>query len=29
MKDVQNQHDLRKIPLDKVGIEDLLYPIRV
>jgi GTP cyclohydrolase I len=29
MKDVQNQYDPRKIPIDKVGIEDLLYPIRV
>lgn len=29
MKDVQSQEDPRKIPLDKVGIEDLLYPIRV
>ncbi|MGB9824032.1 MAG: GTP cyclohydrolase FolE2 [Candidatus Hydrothermia bacterium] len=29
MKDVQSEKDLRKIPLDKVGIEDLLYPIKV
>jgi len=29
MRDVQNELDPRKIPIDKVGIEDLLYPIRV
>jgi GTP cyclohydrolase I len=29
MKDIQNQKDLRKIPINKVGIEDLVYPIRV
>ncbi|MEO0246677.1 MAG: GTP cyclohydrolase FolE2 [candidate division WOR-3 bacterium] len=29
MRDVQNEKDIRKIPIDKVGIEDLLYPIRV
>jgi GTP cyclohydrolase I len=29
MKDVQNQRDDRKIPIDKVGIKDLRYPITV
>ncbi|MDD3649139.1 MAG: GTP cyclohydrolase FolE2 [Candidatus Hydrothermia bacterium] len=29
MKDIQSQNDSRKIPIDKVGIEDLIYPIRV
>jgi GTP cyclohydrolase I len=29
MKDVQNQRDHRNIPIDKVGIKDLRYPIRV
>ena len=25
MKDIQNQHDNRNIPIDKVGIKDLKY----
>ncbi len=29
MRDVQNERDHRKIPIDKVGIKDLRYPIRV
>ncbi|MGD8702057.1 MAG: GTP cyclohydrolase FolE2 [Desulfosarcina sp.] len=29
MKDVQNQRDHRNIPIDKVGIKNLRYPIRV
>ncbi len=29
MKDVQNRRDRRKIPIDKVGIKDLQYPISV
>ncbi|MDL2269218.1 GTP cyclohydrolase FolE2 [Desulfosarcina sp. OttesenSCG-928-A07] len=29
MKDVQNQRDHRNIPIDKVGIKSLRYPIRV
>ncbi len=29
MKDVQSQHDFRNIPVDKVGIKDLRYPITV
>jgi GTP cyclohydrolase IB len=29
MKDVQNQPDHRNIPIDKVGIKNLRYPIRV
>ncbi len=29
MKDIQNQHDYRNIPIDKVGIKDLQYPITV
>jgi len=29
MKDVQAERDTREIPLNKVGIKDLLYPIRV
>ena len=29
MKDVQNQRDNRKIPIDKVGIKNLRYPITV
>jgi len=29
MKDIQNQHDTRNIPIDKVGIKDLRYPITV
>lgn len=29
MKDVQNQRDERHIPIDKVGIKNLRYPIRV
>lgn len=29
MRDVQNERDDRKIPIDKVGIKDLRYPIRV
>ncbi|MFC1798669.1 GTP cyclohydrolase FolE2 [Thermodesulfobacteriota bacterium] len=29
MKDVQNSHDHRKIPIDKVGIKNLRYPITV
>jgi GTP cyclohydrolase I len=29
MKDVQNEHDDRHIPIDKVGIKNLRYPIRV
>lgn len=27
--DVQNQTDLRKLPIDRVGIKDIRYPIRV
>jgi GTP cyclohydrolase I len=27
--DVQNQHDSRKIPIDKVGVKNLSYPITV
>ena len=29
MKDIQNQHDHRNIPIDKVGIKNLQYPITV
>jgi len=29
MKDTQNQRDYRKIPIDKVGIKNLRYPITV
>jgi GTP cyclohydrolase I len=29
MKDVQNERDHRNIPIDKVGIKNLRYPIRV
>ncbi len=29
MKDIQNQRDYRNIPIDKVGIKNLRYPIRV
>ncbi len=29
MKDVQNQRDTRNIPIDKVGIKNLRYPINV
>ena len=29
MKDVQNQKDDRRVDIDKVGIKDLLYPIKV
>ena len=29
MKDIQNQPDYRNIPIDKVGIKNLRYPIRV
>jgi GTP cyclohydrolase I len=29
MKDVQNQRDYRKIPIEKVGIKNLRYPITV
>lgn len=29
MKDVQSQRDTRNIPIDKVGIKDLRYPITV
>lgn len=29
MKDVQNQRDTRKIPIDKVGIKNLRYPVVV
>ncbi|HDM90623.1 MAG TPA: GTP cyclohydrolase I FolE2, partial [candidate division WOR-3 bacterium] len=29
MRDVQNEPDYRNIPLDKVGVEGLLYPINV
>jgi GTP cyclohydrolase I len=28
-KDIQNQKDLRQIPVDKVGVKDLHYPITV
>ena len=29
MKDIQNERDHRRIPIDKVGIKDLRYPITV
>ena len=29
MKDVQNERDYRNIPIDKVGIKNLRYPVRV
>lgn len=29
MKDIQNQRDYRNIPIDKVGIKDIRYPITV
>ena len=29
MKDIQSQHDFRNIPVDKVGIKDIRYPITV
>lgn len=29
MKDVQNERDTRKIPIDKVGIKNLRYPVTV
>ncbi len=29
MKDIQSQFDYRNIPIDKVGIKDLKYPITV
>jgi GTP cyclohydrolase IB len=29
MKDIQNQPDYRKIPIDKVGIKGLQYPVKV
>ncbi|BBM87116.1 GTP cyclohydrolase FolE2 [Candidatus Uabimicrobium amorphum] len=29
MRDVQNSHDNRKIPIKKVGVKDLRYPIEV
>jgi len=29
MKDVQNEKDERNIPLEKVGVSGILYPIRV
>lgn len=29
MKDIQNQPDYRKIPIDKVGIKGLKYPVKV
>jgi GTP cyclohydrolase I len=29
MKDIQNQPDFRNIPIDKVGVKDLRYPITV
>ena len=29
MKDIQNQRDYRNIPIDKVGIKNLRYPIKV
>ncbi len=29
MKDIQSQPDFRKIPIDKVGIKDLRYPVTV
>ena len=29
MKDIQNQHDYRQIPIDKVGIKNIQYPITV
>jgi GTP cyclohydrolase IB len=29
MKDIQNQPDYRRIPIDKVGIKNLRYPIKV
>lgn len=29
MKDIQNQYDHRRIPIDKVGIKNLRYPITV
>ncbi len=29
MKDIQNERDYRRIPIDKVGIKNIRYPIRV
>ena len=29
MKDVQNERDFRNIPIDKVGIKNLKYPVKV
>ena len=29
MKDIQNEPDYRNIPIDKVGIKNLRYPITV
>lgn len=29
MKDVQREDDIRRIPLDKVGVKDIRYPIQV
>ena len=29
MKDIQNEPDYRRIPIDKVGIKNLRYPIQV
>src|SRR6056297_1830313 len=29
MEDIQNQPDFRDLPIDKVGIKDLRYPIKV
>ncbi|MBW2218798.1 MAG: GTP cyclohydrolase I FolE2, partial [Deltaproteobacteria bacterium] len=29
MKDIQKLHDTRNIPIDKVGIKSLKYPITV
>ena len=29
MKDIQSQPDYRQIPIDKVGIKNLRYPITV
>jgi len=29
MKDIQNEKDVRNIPLKRVGVSDILYPVRV
>jgi len=29
MRDVQNERDSRNIPIDRVGVKDLSYPISV